>query len=120
MVLAAKPLLKLVYTDAFTGGAVVLMLYACSAFLNYMEMVVSAALSAKRLTRYIFGGYVFSATIALSLSWMFIKLLGGRGAIVCMIVTSSLVLVSFLRAYYKSLHQRGFEPIVAANGEVAT
>ena len=50
----------------FMGGAVVLMLYACSAFLNYMEMVVSAALSAKRLTRYIFGGYVFSATIALT------------------------------------------------------
>lgn len=119
MVLTARPLLKLVYTEAFTGGAVVLMLYACAAFLNYMEMVVSAALSAKRLTRYIFGGYVFSATIALSLSWLFIKLLGGRGAIVCMIVTAALVLLSFLRAYFKSLHGRGFSPLAPAP-EVAT
>jgi O-antigen/teichoic acid export membrane protein len=100
MAVGSKPLLSLVYTDAFAGGATILMLY-------------SAALTAKRLTRYIFAGYVFSASIALSCSWIFVKTFGGKGAVICMIFTTALVIASFARAYMKTLQTRGFSPIFA-------
>ena len=113
MVIGARPLLALVYSEDYVGGAKVLMLYAGCSFLQYMAMVVTAALTAKRLTRFIFGGYVFSAAVALSCSWIFIRAFGADGAILCMILTSALIFASFTRAYYKSLHQRGFSPVFA-------
>ncbi len=110
--LFAGQLLKLVYGKDYTGDPRVLQLYALCAFVTYMQMVVNAALSAKRLTRAIFVSSAFGGVIALSLSWPLIKLMGVNGAMVCMIVTAVIVTAFCYRAYRRSIAlHRGFDVI---------
>jgi O-antigen/teichoic acid export membrane protein len=95
--------MRFLYGDSYAGNASVLQLYAMCAFLNYMQMVVAAALSAKRLTHLIFISSVWGGAIALSLSWPLIKFLGIDGAIVCMILTAVIVSILYLRAYWRNV-----------------
>jgi len=95
----ASRLMRMLYGDSYAGNASVLQLYAICAFLNYMQMVVAAALSAKRLTHLIFSSSVYGGVIALSLSWVLIKSLGIDGAVVCMMLTALIVSILYLRAY---------------------
>jgi O-antigen/teichoic acid export membrane protein len=91
--------MRFLYGDTYAGNPSVLQLYALCAFLNYMQMVVAAALSAKRLTHLIFTSSIYGGAIALSLSWVLIKFLGIDGAVVCMMLTAVIVSILYLRAY---------------------
>ena len=95
----AGPLLRLLYGDKYTGGTRLVALYAASAFLAYLLLIVSAALKAKRLTRCIFRGYVYTSLMAVSFGWLFIKAIGVEGALVGMILTSLIANLVFWRAY---------------------
>jgi O-antigen/teichoic acid export membrane protein len=99
----ASRLMRLLYGDSYAGNASVLQLYALCAFLNYMQMVVAAALSAKQLTRLIFTSSVYGGAIALALSWVLIKFLGIDGAVVCMMLTAVIVSILYVRAYRRNV-----------------
>jgi len=101
--LLAGPLLRLLYGDNYVGGSSVLALYALSAFLGYQMQIVSAALRAKRLTRPIFVTYVYTSVITLSSGWLLILLLGVKGGIVGMIMTSLVATVRFWRVFNQDL-----------------
>ena len=89
------------YADA--GAASVLRLFAVSAFLGYLQMVFVAALTAARLTRYVFLGTVWGCCIALVMSPACIKLLGANGAILSIIVTTLVVTSLQAWQYYRNL-----------------
>lgn len=99
----ASRLMRFLYGDNYAGDASVLQLYAVCAFLNYMQMVVAAALSAKRLTHLIFTSSICGGVIALSMSWPLIKFLGIDGAVVCMILTAVIVSIFYIRAYGRNV-----------------
>jgi O-antigen/teichoic acid export membrane protein len=103
----ASRLMRFLYGANYAGDASVLQLYALCAFLNYMQMVVAAALSAKRLTHLIFTSSVYGGVIALALSWFLIKLLGIDGAVVCMMLTAVIVSILYVRAYRKNVSPVG-------------
>lgn len=100
--LFAGPLLRLLYGPAYAGGARVLMLYALSAFVSYVAIIVAAALKARRMTRSVFDTYVITSIIAVTCGWAFIELFGVQGALVGMIVTSIVSSLTFWRAYRRA------------------
>jgi thymidylate kinase len=106
LALFPTPLLHLVYGRDYAAGqaATILMLYAICQFLNYLQMVITAALTAARQTRYIFIGCVFGCVIALIMSPICIKTMGANGAIVSLIATTLVVTLLFIHAYLKNLH----------------
>lgn len=101
----AKPLLHLSYGDKYASDSGLLALYAVSDFLMGMEMILSAALSAKRLTRHIFIGYVYRFAVALPLSWLFIRAFGLKGVLLDLILMSLIVIGVFWRVYRRDLTQ---------------
>jgi O-antigen/teichoic acid export membrane protein len=109
MALAAGPLLHLVYGADYDGSPTVLVLYAGSAFISYLQMVLSAALTGSRNTRYIFAGSVCGAVIAVTLSWMFIKVLGVNGAMITMMLATAMVTLVYWFAYCREFRQVNVE-----------
>jgi O-antigen/teichoic acid export membrane protein len=112
MALFAGPLLGL-FGRAFTGQHGILELYSLVAFLTYAQMMVAAALTAKRRTRYIFMGSVWGAAIALLIGTMMIKLLGVYGALVGMLLTAATVCTLYWKAYRSTI-----SPLTDDDGEV--
>lgn len=100
-----EKLLHLVYGAKYVAGeaALILTLYSICAFLNYMQMVVQAALTATRQTRSIFISSVWGCFIALAASPVFIKRFQGPGAMIGMIVTTIVVTSMLIVAYRKHL-----------------
>src|SRR6185437_9790480 len=65
----AKPLLHLVYRGEFAGDARILVFYSGAAFMEYVLMVVTSALAAKRMTRQIFFGQLTGMLVTGLMSW---------------------------------------------------
>lgn len=97
LLLAVIPrfILSKVFDPAYAEQPLVLSLYSIEAMLNYLALIVVAALSAKRMTREIFFGSAWSAAIAVVLSLPLIRVMGVGGAVVCMMV-STVVMTAFL------------------------
>ena len=122
LALFPRPVLKLIYGDQYIGGAAVtvLVLYSLSAFLNYMQMVVAAALTASRQTRSIFAGSLCGCVVALVMSPLLIWKFGANGAILSMIVTTLVVGMLYVSAYFRRVRTpapQGFEVIVSAQAD---
>jgi O-antigen/teichoic acid export membrane protein len=100
-----RPLLHLIYGDEYMSPASVqvLMLYALSSFLNYMQMVLLAALTAARRTPTIFAGNVWGCGVALVMSPTCIFLFGAPGGIVSIIVTTLVVTSVYVITYRQGL-----------------
>ena len=99
----AKPLMGF-YGPDYAGDVRVLQLYALCAFLSYMQMVVAAALSAKRLTWLIFTASVWGGAIPLAISYLMLRRFGTNGAVMCMMLTAVIVTALYLRAYRKNVN----------------
>lgn len=112
----ASRLMRFIYGDNYAGDATVLQLYAICAFLNYMQMVVAAALSAKRLTHLIFTSSVYGGLIALSMSWVLIKFMGIDGAVVCMMLTAVIVSILYIRAYRRNVTVIDEQGLIPSHG----
>jgi O-antigen/teichoic acid export membrane protein len=96
-----RPILRLMYGEQYVNAAAttILMLYALASFLNYMQMVTAAALTASRQTRYIFTASLSGCGVALALSPILIKQFGAPGGILSMIATTLVVSVIYTSAY---------------------
>ena len=100
--LFARPLLRFLYGAAYAGGARVLVLYALSAFVAYVSLIIAAALKARRMTRSVFAAYAWTSLVAVSFGWLFIRSFGVEGALVGMILTSIVASVVFWRSYRRA------------------
>jgi O-antigen/teichoic acid export membrane protein len=117
LALFPRPVLWLIYGDRYAedGSAVtVLVLYSLAAFLNYMQLVVAAALTASRQTHHIFLGSLAGCIVALGMSPLLIKTFGANGAILSMISTTLVVGALFISAYVRRVRHA-----VPAAGEAA-
>jgi len=106
LLLAAFPqqVLWLIYGDRYVddgSAAAVLVLYAIAAFLNYMQLVVAAALTASRQTHHIFIGSLVGCCVALTMSPLLIRTFHANGAILSMITTTLVVGMLFVYAYVR-------------------
>ena len=99
----SRPLLRLMYRDDFAGDASVLVLYSAAAFVDYVQVIFTSALSAKRLTRSIFFGQLCGIFVTALLSWWIIRLFGVVGAPVALGISSTIITVMFWRAYKESM-----------------
>jgi O-antigen/teichoic acid export membrane protein len=111
----AGPLLAIFGRD-FAAEPGVLAMYALVAFLAYIQMVLSAALTAKRMTRHVFFGTVGGAVVTAALSFAMIKLLGIYGALLAMILTGAAITALLWRGYMQSMRE---EPVIATAAQVA-
>ena len=102
--LFAAPLLTIFGRD-FAAQPSVLAMYAMVAFSAYIQMVLAAALTAKRATRAIFLATVGGAIVTVVLSCVLIKVMGIYGALVGMFLTG-LVIAALLWRISKSLQWR--------------
>jgi O-antigen/teichoic acid export membrane protein len=113
--LAAKPLLRVTFGKQYIGASTVLMLYSGYALLTYLQMIVAAALKARRQTRFIFLGSACGVVVALVAGWGFITVFGTNGVLLAMIATAIVVTALYFYAGYVSMRRddsRGF-PVVA-------
>ena len=104
LALFPRQVLWLIYGDRYVddgSAAAVLVLYAIAAFLNYMQLVVAAALSASRQTHHIFIGSLVGCCVALTMSPLLIKTFHANGAILSMITTTLVVGVLLVYAYVR-------------------
>jgi len=105
LALFPRPLLHLIYGHEYSSPETVrvLVLYSISAFIAYMQMVIAAALTAARQTRYIFAGSAVGCAAAIILSPICIHQFGAAGAILSMIATTLIVTVLYCMAYRKQI-----------------
>jgi len=117
LVVFPRQVLWLIYGDRYVADAsaiTVLMLYSVAAFLNYMQLVMSAALTASRKTHHIFIGSLAGCVVALIMSPLLIKQFGSSGGILSMIATTLVVGVLFTSAYFRRV--RNATIVVAKEG----
>jgi O-antigen/teichoic acid export membrane protein len=112
-----RQVLWVIYGDRYVDdrtAASVLVLYSLAAFLNYMQLVVSAALTASRQTHLIFIGSLAGCIVALGMSPLLISKFGSNGGILSMITTTLVVGSLFTAAYVRRV--RNTTPAVAKEG----
>ncbi|HZL38402.1 MAG TPA: polysaccharide biosynthesis C-terminal domain-containing protein [Tepidisphaeraceae bacterium] len=112
--LFAKPAM-LIFGRDFKGNASVLAIYAIVAFLSYVQMVFAAALTARRLTHYIFMGSIAGAVVTLVLGVALTRAMGIDGALMGMILTGAAVTVVYGLAYRRGA--RAHATIASASKE---
>jgi O-antigen/teichoic acid export membrane protein len=121
LVLALFPAYVLTLIDpSYADHPRVLTLYSIQALLSYFAMVITAALSARRMTRDIFISSISGSAIALALSWPFIKFMNVGGAVACMMV-STFVMTGLLIYRYRNRNRNlspGF-PVILTPKEQA-
>lgn len=119
LLLAVIPrfILSKVFEPAYAEQPLVLSLYSIEAMLNYLALIVVAALSAKRMTREIFYGSVWSAALAVVLSWPLIRLIGVGGAVACMMVST--VVMSLFLATRLVVRKQEKDPATEATSQQA-
>ncbi len=110
----AAPLLG-IFGREFAAHPRVLALYAVVAFFTYGQMVLTAALTAKRQTRAIFFGSAWGAAVTLLIGWPLIKLMALDGALIAMILTGLTMTAMYWLGYRKS-----FAEATAAMTKLAT
>ena len=98
--LFAAPLLSLFGRD-FAAEPSVLAMYALVTFFAYIQMVLAAALTARRETRHVFLGTVGGAIVTVVLSYGLIELIGIYGALVGMLLTGMAIAALMWRGYRK-------------------
>ena len=101
--LFAHPLLKVLYRDEFAGDALVLVVYSAAAFVDYVQVMFTSALSAKRMTRSIFFGQLCGIFVTAAVSWWIIRLFGVTGAPMALGISSTIITVMFWRSYKASM-----------------
>ncbi|MEA2710834.1 MAG: hypothetical protein QOF78_3435 [Phycisphaerales bacterium] len=104
LALFPRQVLWLIYGQRYVGDGTavqVLVLYSLAAFLNYMVLVMSAALTASRQTHHIFLASLAGCIVALALSPLLIKTFGANGGILSMIATTLVVGALFISAYFR-------------------
>ena len=99
--LLAKPLLHLTFGKQYIGASTVLMLYSGYALLTYLQMIVAAALKARRQTRFIFLGSACGVVVALAAGCGFILLFGTNGVLLAMISTAIVVTALYFYAGHR-------------------
>jgi O-antigen/teichoic acid export membrane protein/adenylate kinase len=99
----AYPLLKVIYHDDFAGDSLVLVIYSFAAFVEYVQVIFTSALSAKRLTRSIFFGQLGGLLVTGLLSWWIIRWFGVAGAPMALGVSTVLITAMFWRSYRGSM-----------------
>lgn len=113
--LLARPLLRLTFGAQYTGAAMVLVLYSGYALLTYLQMIVAAALKAKRQTRLIFLGSVWGVVVALAASWALVMTFGTNGVLLAMMVTAVVVTALYFFALFREARDpRGVGFVAAA------
>ena len=75
-----------VFDRSYADHPSVLSLFSMQSMMTYFLMVLTAALSARRMTRDIFLGSIVCAVVAVATSWPLIHLMGMPGVIACMMV----------------------------------
>lgn len=100
--LFAGPLLTIFGRD-FASHPRVLAMYAIVAFLTYAQMILIAALTARRLTRVVFFSSVWGAVTTLIFSWVLTRMFGIDGALIGMILTSLVMTATYWLGYRGSL-----------------
>jgi O-antigen/teichoic acid export membrane protein len=96
--LCAAPLL-LIFGRDFAAEPSVLAMYALVTFFAYIQMVLAAALTARRQTRHVFLGTVGGAIVTAVLSCALIRLMGIHGALVGMLLTGMAIAALMWRGY---------------------
>ena len=124
MAIFAHPILKLAYGASYAGSATILILYAQVAFLSYVQMLITAALLSRGMTRFIFMGSCCAALTTAAVSWLAIDLFKLPGAVGAMIVTQAVVtgvlFIFYLRTLHRSaLPKRAGEAIQSVEATVA-
>ena len=105
MALFAHPILKLAYGDAYANSTTILILYSQVAFLSYVQMLITAALLSRGMTRFIFFGSCCAAIVTGAISWLAIDLLKLPGAVGAMILTQAVVTGVLYIFYLRTLHR---------------
>lgn len=83
--LLARPLLKVTFGANFAGAATVLVLYSIYALLTYFQLILTAALRARRATHLVFAGAACAVAVAFPLSLLLIPHLQTAGILLAMI-----------------------------------
>lgn len=99
----AHPLLKVLYRDEFASDALVLVVYSAAAFVEYVQVMFTSALSAKRMTRSIFFGQLCGIFVTAGVSWWIIRLFGVTGAPMALGISSTIITFMFWRSYKASM-----------------
>jgi O-antigen/teichoic acid export membrane protein len=119
--LFAGPLLAIFGRD-FAAQPMVLAMYAMVAFVAFLQMVLSAALTAKRKTRYVFIATGAGAIVTVFASFPLIKLMGIYGALVGMLGAGLAITAMLWRGYQSSFNDSvpgGFPVRLATAAEQA-
>jgi O-antigen/teichoic acid export membrane protein len=103
--LLARPLLRLSFGAQYAGAATVLALYSGYAMLTYVQMIIAAALKAKRQTHLIFLGSVWGVVVSLAASWGLIMVFGTNGVLVAMMITAVVVTALYFFASRRGLSE---------------
>jgi O-antigen/teichoic acid export membrane protein len=99
----ARPLLQLVYRDEFAGEPLVLAIYSAAAFVEYVQVIFTSALSAKRMTRSIFYGQSAGLVVTALVSWWIIHYFGAEGAPTALTLSTLIITILFYRYYKRSM-----------------
>lgn len=102
MAVSARPLLRIVFGNAYAGEYRLVALISVYYFLLFLVHSVSAGLRAKRMTRSIFAAYGFATILALSCGWLLIDTFGVTGAAVGMIASAAIANAVCWWAYVRS------------------
>jgi O-antigen/teichoic acid export membrane protein len=100
--LLAGRLMGAFFGDDYAGHGLELALYAGFIALMFPELIIGAALKAKRLTRHIFFGHAIASLIAILFGWVLVATLGVVGAVIGMGLAGVVRTYLFWRAYQQS------------------
>lgn len=121
MAIFARPILGLMYGQAYTNITWVVVLFATYAFIGHAGQLISTALRARQQARPIFMGQMASALVTIPAGWALIRVLGVDGAVVSMIGTQMIVNVVFWHAFLRrsagadgEASRLGVQPLLSA------
>src|SRR5262249_44903088 len=117
IVLAIFPkfVLTKVFDPQYAREPYVLSFYSAQAMMTYWLLVITAAFSARRMTRDIFFGSVAGTVVAMALCWPLIRWMGMAGVIAAMAgstITTAIFLIWRYRRTLPGSAQRGFEVVL--------
>ncbi len=92
-------ILSHVFDRSYADHPSVLSLFSMQSMMTYFLMVLTAALSARRMTRDIFLGSIVCAVVAVATSWPLIHLMGMPGVIACMMSATTAMWVFLVYRY---------------------
>jgi O-antigen/teichoic acid export membrane protein len=110
-----KLILRIVFKPEYATEPYILSLYAGAAMMSYWLLVVTAALSARRMTRDIFFGSAVAGAVAMLTCWPLIHSMGMSGVIACMMLSTT-AMAAFLVYRYRA----ALGPIVARDASPGT